>query len=153
MSHALADVPAALFAASSADLPWVPLSAGRSFKPLRFLRGDRGFVELLRLAPGAGISLHRHTGEAHVYTLEGHRRLGSGELVGPGDFVHEAAGTVDSWHAEGEAPVVVLVIAMGAVEYVDAAGEVCARYTATSLWEMYVRQCEAEGGAVLDLWS
>ena len=56
-------------------VPWVPLSPGKSFKPLRFLRDDRGFVELMRLDPGEEIPLHRHTGEVHALNLEGSREL------------------------------------------------------------------------------
>lgn len=51
---------------AQATVPWVPLSEGKSFKPLRFLSGKRGFAELLRLEPGAVIPLHRHTGEVHA---------------------------------------------------------------------------------------
>ena len=56
-------------------LPWAPLSDGKSFKPLRFLTGNRGFVELLRLEPGEEIAAHRHTGEVHAFNLEGLRQL------------------------------------------------------------------------------
>ena len=76
-------------------VPWVPLSPGKSFKPLRFLHDDRGFVELLRLDPGEEIALHRHTGEVHALNLEGSRQLSSGEIIGPGDYVYEPAGNVD----------------------------------------------------------
>ena len=65
---------------------------GKWSKPLRFL-GDRGFVELLRMSPGTVMPLHRHTGEVHVYQLTGQRQLCTGEILGPGDYVHEPAGT------------------------------------------------------------
>src|ERR1044072_3629487 len=78
-------------------VPWVPLGAGRSFKPLRFLRDDRGFVELLRLEPGVAIPLHRHTGETHAFNLEGTRELSTGEVIGPGDYAHEPGGNFDEW--------------------------------------------------------
>src|ERR1051326_4887310 len=107
---------AAARALTSDAVPWVPLSEGKSFKPLRFLSGNRGFVELLRLQPGASIPRHRHTGEVHAFNLEGWRQLCSGEIISPGDYVYEPAGNVDSWRNIGDSQLVVLVVAMGFVE-------------------------------------
>jgi quercetin dioxygenase-like cupin family protein len=132
-------------------IPWVPLSAGKSFKPLRFLGGDRGFVELLRLEPGTAIPLHRHTGEVHAFNLEGSRRLHTGEIVGPGDYVFEPAGNTDSWSVVGDVPLVVFVVVMGAVEYLGPDGSVTARYTAQSLLDAYREHCAANGLELRDL--
>jgi 2,4'-dihydroxyacetophenone dioxygenase len=132
-------------------VPWVPLSAGRSFKPLRFLRDDRGFVELLRLEPGEAIPLHRHTGEVHAWNVEGTRQLCTGEVIGPGDYVYEPAGNVDSWKVVGDVPLIVLVVVMGAVEYLDVDGAVLRRYTARTLMEAYRDHCIANGIAPRDL--
>jgi 2,4'-dihydroxyacetophenone dioxygenase len=132
-------------------VPWVPLSPGKSFKPLRFLRDDRGFVELLRLAPGETIPLHRHTGEVHAFNLQGSRQLCTGEVVWPGDYVYEPTGNVDWWTAIGETPLIVLVVVMGAVEYLDADGAVAHRYTAQTLQELYREYCVERGIAVRDL--
>jgi quercetin dioxygenase-like cupin family protein len=132
-------------------VPWVPLSADKAFKPLRFLSDNRGFVELLRLEPGAAIPLHRHTGEVHALNLEGWRLLSSGERVGPGDYVHEPAGNVDSWTVIGAAPLVVMVVVHGAVEYLDDDGCVTARYTSDGLLDLYRRHCAAAGIEPLDL--
>src|SRR5687768_13295743 len=68
-------------------MPWIPLSPTKSFQPLRFFSDKRGFVELLRIEPGEEIMLHRHTGEVHAFNLQGSRLLGSGELIGPGEYV------------------------------------------------------------------
>jgi 2,4'-dihydroxyacetophenone dioxygenase len=138
-------------AVARGTVPWVPLSAGKSFKPLRFLRDDRGFVELLRLQPGEAIALHRHTGEVHAWNLEGSRQLDTGEVIGPGDYVYEPAGNVDSWKVVGDAPLIVLVVVMGAVEYLDADGGVLRRYTARTLMEAYRDYCIASGIAPRDL--
>lgn len=132
-------------------VPWVPLSAGKSFKPLRFLRDDRGFVELLRLAPGETIPLHRHTGEVHAFNLEGSRKLCTGEVIWPGDYVYEPVGNIDWWTAVGDVPLTVLVIVMGAVEYLDAEGNVTRRYTARTLEDLYREHCVARGIAFRDL--
>jgi quercetin dioxygenase-like cupin family protein len=136
---------------AAGDTPWVTLSAGKAFKPLRFLRDDRGFVELLRLQPGEGIALHRHTGEVHAFNLQGSRELGTGEVIGPGGYVYEPAGNVDSWKVVGDTPLIVFVAVMGAVEYVDGDGAVTSRYTASRLLELYRRHCEANDLDVLDL--
>lgn len=132
-------------------VPWVPLSPGKAFKPLRFLREDRGFVELLRLDPGEEIPLHRHTGEVHALNLEGSRQLCTGEIVGPGDYVYEPAGNVDSWKVVGDVPLVVLVVVTGAVEYLDARGHVTKRYTAQTLRDLYDEYCRSRGIAIRDL--
>lgn len=131
--------------------PWVPLGPGKAYKPLRFLRDDRGFVELLRLEPGEEIPLHRHTGEVHAFNLQGSRELCTGELIGPGGYVYEPAGNVDSWKVVGDTPLVVLVVVMGAVEYLGSDGTVTGRYTASRLLETYQRHCAANGLEVLDL--
>jgi quercetin dioxygenase-like cupin family protein len=131
--------------------PWVPLARGKAFKPLRFLRDDRGFVELLRLEPGEAIALHRHTGEVHAFNLQGSRELCTGETVGPGGYVYEPAGNVDSWKVVGATPLIVLVVVMGAVEYLGPDGTVTSRYTASRLFDIYREHCAASGLDVLDL--
>ena len=146
---AMAFLPAR--ASAPASTPWVALGPGKSFKPLRFLSRDRGFVELLRLDPGTEIALHRHTGEVHAWNLEGTRHLRTGEVIGPGDYVYEPAGNIDSWKVVGEVPLVVLVVVNGAVEYLDAARQVTSRYTAATLLEIYRRHCAAAGIEPLDL--
>lgn len=85
------------------DMDWIPTAPGKSFRPLRFEHD--GWSELMRLEPGSGVALHRHTGDVHAFNLSGTRRiLGTDELLGPGDYVYEPAGTVDAWHAVGESP-------------------------------------------------
>lgn len=133
------------------SIPWVPLGEGKAFKPLRFLSDNRGFVELLRLEPGIEVGWHRHTGEVHAFNLQGCRELHTGELVGPGDYVYEPPGNTDRWQATGNTPLIVLVVVMDAVEYLDANGEVSARYTAETLQYLYQRYCEQQGLEVLDL--
>ncbi len=142
-------LPARILAKDAA--PWIPLSEGKSFKPLRFLSGDRGFVELLRLDPGTEIPLHRHTGEVHALNLEGSRQLCTGELIGPGDYVYEPAGNTDTWKAVGDVPLVVMVIVMGSVEYLGRNNTVTARYSAETLKATYLQYCEANGIKPLDL--
>lgn len=142
-------LPAALTA--EADTPWVPLGPGRAFKPIRFLRDDRGYVALMSVEPGFGLPPHRHTGEVHAFNLAGSRRLDSGEVVEAGDYVFEPAGNVDSWATEGDLPVIVLIVVTGAVEYLGADGEVMARYSAVTQEAVYRRYCDEQGLPVRDL--
>ncbi|HVI26999.1 MAG TPA: cupin domain-containing protein [Xanthomonadaceae bacterium] len=126
-------------------LPWIPAATpGKWARPLRFL-GDRGFVELLRMTPGTVMPLHRHTGEVHVYQLAGQRRLGSGELLGPGDYVYEPAGNVDWWEAVGEDDLLALAVVMGTVEFLAPGGEVCGRADVHTQRADYLRHCRAHG--------
>ena len=136
---------------ANAAVPWVPLGADKAFKPLRFFRDNRGFVELLRLQPGAVIPLHRHTGEVHAFNLQGSRRICTGEIVGPGGYVHEPAGNTDSWQVHGEEELVVMVVVMGAVEYLADDGHVSKRYSADTLLEIYREFCRAQGIDEVDL--
>lgn len=132
-------------------LPWVPGGAGKSSKPLRFLRKPSGFVELLRLEPGAEMRLHRHAGTVHALNLEGSRQLGTGEIVGPGEYVYEPPGNTDSWKAVGDTPLVVFVVVTGAVDYLGPDGKVLQRVTAESQLRAYLDHCARMGIAAVDL--
>jgi len=133
-------------------IPWIPQGPGNSFKPLRFLREDRGWVLLLRLEPGTVIARHRHTGEVHGFNLSGQRKLlETGEVIGPGGYVYEPAHNVDSWMAVGTEPVIVHITVHGAVEYLDERGEVTRRYTSSTQQEVYRKFCAEHGVPMLDL--
>ena len=132
-------------------LPWTPLAEGLSFKPLRFLSEDRGWMALLRLEPGTVIPPHRHTGELHALNIECLRQLVTGEILGAGGYVYEPAGNIDSWAAVGDIPLVVLIVVSGAVEYLDPDGIVLIRATASSQEAAYRDRCAALGVPPLDL--
>ena len=125
----------------NADLmPWVLLAPGFSFKLLRATSDNEPWVELLRLEPGTVIPRHRHTGEAHTYTLAGFRELlETGTVVGPGSYVFEPEGNIDSWRAVGTQPLIIFVVGNGAIEYLDAADRVIQRATATTAAARYRR--------------
>ncbi len=127
-------------------IPWIPLGPGESFKPLCFLPGDRGRVLLLRLDPGTIVPRHRHSGEVHALNLSGSRQLlETGEIVGPGGYVYEPSGNVDSWLAVGGEPVIVHITAYGAMDYLDENDRVICRDSASSLRERYERYCTEQG--------
>lgn len=131
---------------------WIPEGAGKWSLPIQFLPGDAGWVELMRLAPGTRLGLHRHTGEVHALTLAGARRLNDGRLVQPGDYIHEPAGNVDWWEATGEQELLVHVAVKGSVEYLGPHRAVLQRITTADRRADYLRHCAALGVAprVLD---
>jgi 2,4'-dihydroxyacetophenone dioxygenase len=133
-------------AVSSQSLPWAPIRPGLSFKPVRFFPDLAGYALLLRVEPGTVIARHRHSGEVHAYHLSGQRKLlDTGELVGPGDYVYEPPGNVDSWMAVGDEPLVAFIVLWGAIEYLDEAGQVTQASSAATALDSYRRHCEASG--------
>ena len=144
-NHAPALLPSRFMPAciSRSDaLPWVPSTTpGKSSKLLRFLPDDSGFVELLRMEPGVAMPLHRHTGAVHAWNLSGSRKLCTGEVIGPGDYVFEPPGNEDWWKIVGDEPLLALVIVMGEVEFLGPGGEVRARASAKSQREAYEAHC------------
>lgn len=145
----LSEGPASLTA--DADTPWIPLGPGRAFKPIRFMKGDRGYVALMSVDPGTTIPPHRHTGEVHAYMLSGERELSTGERVGPGDYVFEPAGNTDWWTAVGDTPAIVLIVVHGSVEYLAADGSVAQRFSGATQEAAYRAHCARLGLAALDL--
>jgi len=131
---------------------WIPSSiAGKSSSPLRFFAGERGFVELLRMEPGVVMPLHRHTGEIHAYNLTGMRKLCTGEVIGPGDYVYEPPGNTDWWKIVGNEPMLALVIVMGVVEFLGTGGAVIGRASASTQLADYERHCREHGLEIHDL--
>ena len=130
-------------------LPWIPLGPGESFKPLFF--SARARVLLLRLEPGTVVPRHRHRGEVHAFNVSGSRQLDTGEIVGPGGYVHEPIGNVDSWTAVGDEPVIVHIASYGAMEYLDEHDEVLRRDDETTLLGVYLRYCDEHGLTPLQL--
>ncbi|MCY1044726.1 cupin domain-containing protein [Corallococcus sp. bb12-1] len=132
-------------------MQWTPMGPpGLSFKPLRFFRDGSGWMYLFRLEPGTRIPRHRHTGEAHGFNVAGRRQLlDTGEVIGPGTYVYEPPGNVDSWQVVGDEPVVLLINVRGAIEYLGPDGEVLGRVTSADRLETYRRWCEANGTAFL----
>jgi 2,4'-dihydroxyacetophenone dioxygenase len=129
----------------SADTFWIPEGAGKWSRPLGFLPGESGWVELMRLDPGVRLGLHRHSGVVHAWNVQGSRRLCTGEEIAPGGYVHEPAGNVDWWESIGDEPLVVFVVVMGAVEYLDEDGRVLERIATSDRIADYRRWCDAHG--------
>lgn len=135
---------------NSAAHPWIPASPEKSWKPLRFFADGRGFVELLRMTPGAVMPLHRHTGEIHAFNVSGQRQLCTGEVIGPAGYVYEPPGTTDWWKVVGDEPMTALVIVMGIVEFLGPDGVESSASAHTQL-EAYRKYCREVGMPELDL--
>ncbi len=127
------------------QIGWIPLSEGLSFKPIYIFPDLSGWQLLLRLEPGTVISRHRHTGEVHAFNLSGTRRLDTGEIVGPGMYVHEPAGNEDSWEAIGDEPCIVHIEVNGRNEYRDAEGNLIRVADALGARQDYLDWCHTEG--------
>jgi quercetin dioxygenase-like cupin family protein len=127
-------------------LPWQPISPGFSLKVVRGGSSDDDTrVLLLRLEPGTVIGRHRHSGEIHALNLAGSRTiLDGGEVIGPGGYVYEPPGNVDSWMATGDVPVIVFLTARGAIEYLDERGAPITRSTTSSVSAAYRRFVEQQ---------
>jgi 2,4'-dihydroxyacetophenone dioxygenase len=125
-------------------MPWIGTGPGKSFRPLRFTAD--GWSELMRLEPGSVVALHRHTGELHAFNVLGTREIfGTGEIVGPGGYVYEPAGTVDTWGAVGEGPCVVHIKVTGVIEYLDDDDRVVDTVTSATQREAYLAWCREAG--------
>jgi 2,4'-dihydroxyacetophenone dioxygenase len=126
-------------------LPWQPISPGFSLKVVRGGRDDDTRVLVLRVEPGTVIGRHRHSGEIHALNLAGARKiLDSGLVIGPGDYVYEPPGNVDSWMAIGDEPAIVFLTARGSIEYLGEKGEVLSRTTTESVTDGYRQFVDAQ---------
>jgi 2,4'-dihydroxyacetophenone dioxygenase len=82
----------------------------------------------------------------HGFNVSGRRELlDTGEVVGPGMYVYEPAGNVDSWRVVGDEPAVLLITVRGAIEYLDEAGRVLKSVSAADRLETYRKWCQEHG--------
>lgn len=123
---------------------WIPEGPGKWSLPLKFIP-EGGWVELMRLEPGTKLTLHRHHGEVHGLNLQGQRRLDDGCVIGPGDYVFEPSGNVDSWEAVGDEVLVLHVVVRGDVDYVAADGSVQRHITTADVKAGYQSFCAERG--------
>jgi hypothetical protein len=89
---------------------------------------------------------HRQTGEVHALNLVGYRELiETGEIAGPGTYVYEPPGTVDSWRCVGDSPCVIRITLTGRIEYLDSAGNVSVHTDAETACLSYLEWCTRRG--------
>jgi 2,4'-dihydroxyacetophenone dioxygenase len=134
------------FPVDAAALEWVPLRTGLWFKPLHF-EAD-GYSLQLRVDPGTTIARHRHTGEVNAYNLSGAREIiDTGEIVGPGMFIHEPKGNNDTWRCHGDEPCIIQISVKGRVEYIDDTGAVVSHTDTYTAQAAYRQWCAERGVA------
>lgn len=118
-------------------LPWAPVSPGYSFKALHTAPDASEWVLMMRFEPGTIVPRHRHLGPTHVFNVAGHRKLDTGEIIGPGGYVLELPGNIDSWSVVGTEPLILFVTVNGEVHYVDENDQVIRRTSAATSLEAY----------------
>lgn len=129
---------------SPSQIPWVPLRTGVSMRPLHFERD--GYALHLKVEPGTTITRHRHSGAVHAINLSGQRELlDTGEIVGPGDYVYEPPGNVDSWRCHGNEPCIVHISLKGRIDYFDDAGNIRSHSDRDTALARYLEHCAANG--------
>jgi hypothetical protein len=130
------------FPVHTPGIEWIFLRQGVSFRPVRF--GLDGWTLQLRVEPGTTITRHRHTVEVHAINISGRRELiETGEIVGPGTYVYEPPGNVDSWRCVGDEPCVVHISLTGRVEYLDDDGNVIHYSDTHKQRETYLDWCRS----------
>lgn len=124
-------------------LAWMPLGDGVWVRPLRFCGEERSLQ--LKVAPGVTIGRHRHAGDVHAFNVSGSRRLGDGEIAGPGAYVYEPAGNEDSWTCVGDEPCVVQISMSGRLVYLGENDEVVDYTDTPKLRAQYLAWCRRNG--------
>ena len=121
----------------------MPLGPGVSVRLLRLVGEDRTLQ--LKVEPGVKIEPHAHGGEVHAYNVSGSRRLGNGEVAGPGAYVYEPPGNVDSWTCIGDEPVVIQITMSGSLTYLNGRGAEGDVTDTLKLRKLYRQWCAREG--------
>jgi len=133
--------------------PWIPHESGISSKLLSLFRDSGGWVSLLRLEPGVCVPKYRTRGEIHSYILSGRKRNETdGRVLGSGEYDFDPPGNINSWTVEGDEPLVILLIALGLIEYLDHDGRVVRQETTESKAEEYYKYCANRGIQPLNLY-
>ena len=84
------DRPATLLSILGRDREWIQVAEGIQVKQFFVDEASGIQTSLVKMAPGASLPAHRHTGVEQVFILEGDCNL-NGEVLGPGDY-HRAEG-------------------------------------------------------------
>src|SRR5262249_4407217 len=121
LNEQLRRIPVLSDRAISADaVPWVPMSDGVDYKPLRFDFATGMWVNVLRIQPGAGLGRHRHNGGPVMgYCLEGTWWYLEREWVAePGTLVYEPPGDIHTLRA-GPEGMLTLFVTDGVLQFFD----------------------------------
>ncbi len=123
------------------DRYWMPLGDGVWAMPLRFSGQERTLR--LKVNPGVVVGWHKHDGFVHALNISGQRKLGSGEIAGPGDYVFEPHGNEDNWACIGDEPCVIHIVMSGRLTYFDTSGNELDYTDTPKLRDQYLAWCGA----------
>ncbi len=139
-------------AIADASIPWVPLSAGVVYKPLRFDFTTGTWVNVLRIDPGAGLSRHRHNGgPVLAYTLAGSwRYLERTWVAEPGTFVYEPPGDIHTL-VSGPDGMTTLFVTDGVLQYFDDNDVLTREDNVFTRYKGYIDYCASNGLEPVDL--
>jgi quercetin dioxygenase-like cupin family protein len=132
----------------SEELPWAELAPGIEMKVLRVGAGGDRYTLMNRFAPGTVLPKHVHHGEVHAWTIAG--RWGYLEYdwtAGPGDYIHEAEGSVHTLAVPESSPepaVIQFVIERG-MDFLDDDDQPFHTEDATTITELYLASLDAAG--------
>jgi len=99
----------------------------------------------MKVDPDITMTPHTHTGDVHAYNVSGRRQLDTDEIAGPGAYVYEPAGHVDSWSCVGDKPCIVQITMSGRLTYLGANNELLDYIDTPKLRELYLA-CSDENG-------
>lgn len=133
-------------------VPWVPLTAGVAYKPLRFDFATGAWVNVLRIEPGAVLGRHRHSGGPVIgYCLEGRWWYRERDWVAePGTLIYEPPGDIHTLVA-GDEGMTTLFVTDGVLQFFGDGDELDHEDTVFTRYQGYVDHCEAHGLPVVDL--
>lgn len=130
------------------DLPWAELAPGIEMKVLRVGAGEDRYTLMNRFAPGTVLPKHLHHGEVHAWTIAGHWGYVEYDWTAvPGDYIHEAAGSVHTLAVPESSPepaVVQFVIERG-MDFLDEDDQPFHTEDATTITELYLASLDAAG--------
>jgi quercetin dioxygenase-like cupin family protein len=98
-----------LIISRSAELDWQPLAPGVDYKTIHTDTDRRYSTMLVRMAPGARYTAHRHVDVEEVFMLSGDMNV-AGVIMRTGDYCRGEAGTLHG-ETSSEAGCVMLVMA------------------------------------------
>jgi 2,4'-dihydroxyacetophenone dioxygenase len=130
------------------DLPWAELAPGIEMKVLRVGAGGDRYTLMNRFAPGTVLPKHHHHGEVHAWTIAG--RWGYEEYdwtAGPGDYIHEGAGTVHTLAvpADSPEPAVIQFVIENGMDFLDDDGQPFHTEDASTITELYLGALDNAG--------
>jgi quercetin dioxygenase-like cupin family protein len=139
-------------AVSADSVPWVRLSDGVDYKPLRFDFATGVWVNVLRVAPGARLGRHRHNGGPVLgYCLAGRWWYLEREWVAEvGTFVYEPPGDIHTLVA-GPEGMTTLFVTDGVLQFFDEHDRLDHEDNAFSRYQGYVDHCHAHDLEMVDL--